>query len=308
MVKAREILEAQLCDSCQLERATAYCEMDCAFLCDHCDGVFHDNDTQARSHVRICTTAGVLEAYSGPRKQQKRTIQHSLSGESLFSSVESLSSEVGICREDNIEDMYLLDSSLFSKSVRSGRILTDTFEAFENLSPTDSLVPEYSSGDDDVCRLFLRDEESSSQESSAVSNVVGGSTNFRKRSFSSVTIPWSGDSMSSEEQTIISDISESTKDIQSPEPSFVLNNSKGKEQPEEEEEEACMKTKTERRRMALERFRQKRSNRCYQKKIRYECRKKLADVRPRIRGRFVKKEEFQALCLETGDATVPNVY
>ncbi|EME26854.1 hypothetical protein Gasu2_66630 [Galdieria sulphuraria] len=307
MVKAREILEAQLCDSCQLERATAYCEMDCAFLCDHCDAVFHDNDTQARSHVRICTTAGVLEAYSGPRKQQKRNIQHTSFGERCFP-FESFSLEPSTCGEENLSDLYLLDSTLFSKNVRSGRNQANSLEALEKLSPTDSLVPEYSSGVDDVCRLFLRDEESSPQTSSEVSNCHNDALEFRKKSHSRVTLPSSVDSMCSEEQTLISDISDSTRDIESPEPSFILDDRKRREEEEEEEAEACTEAKTERRRIALERFRQKRSNRCYQKKIRYECRKRLADVRPRIRGRFVKKEEFQALCLETGDATVPNVY
>ncbi|KAL5569204.1 hypothetical protein UlMin_025779 [Ulmus minor] len=40
---------------------------------------------------------------------------------------------------------------------------------------------------------------------------------------------------------------------------------------------------------ALKRFRQKRQERCFEKKVRYQSRKKLAEQRPRIRGQFVPK-------------------
>lgn len=59
----------------------------------------------------------------------------------------------------------------------------------------------------------------------------------------------------------------------------------------------CSATKnTEHRRKlrleALQRFRNKRANRSFTKKVRYECRKQLADSRPRVKGRFVKKSEM----------------
>lgn len=40
---------------------------------------------------------------------------------------------------------------------------------------------------------------------------------------------------------------------------------------------------------ALTKFRQKRKERCFDKKVRYHSRKKLADQRPRVRGQFVKQ-------------------
>jgi hypothetical protein len=46
------------------------------------------------------------------------------------------------------------------------------------------------------------------------------------------------------------------------------------------------------RKEALARFRSKRASRNFQKKIRYNCRKMLADSRPRVKGRFVKKSEM----------------
>lgn len=48
-------------------------------------------------------------------------------------------------------------------------------------------------------------------------------------------------------------------------------------------------TKLDRREAALMKFRQKRKERCFDKKIRYVNRKKLAERRPRVRGQFVRK-------------------
>ncbi|GMH01366.1 hypothetical protein Nepgr_003205 [Nepenthes gracilis] len=48
-------------------------------------------------------------------------------------------------------------------------------------------------------------------------------------------------------------------------------------------------SKVDRREAALIKFRQKRKERCFDKKIRYANRKKLAERRPRVRGQFVRK-------------------
>ncbi|KAM7269771.1 hypothetical protein ACFE04_025268 [Oxalis oulophora] len=48
-------------------------------------------------------------------------------------------------------------------------------------------------------------------------------------------------------------------------------------------------TKVDRREAALMKFRQKRKERCFEKKIRYVNRKRLAERRPRVRGQFVRK-------------------
>uniref|UniRef100_A0A7N0U1Q6 CCT domain-containing protein n=1 Tax=Kalanchoe fedtschenkoi TaxID=63787 RepID=A0A7N0U1Q6_KALFE len=47
----------------------------------------------------------------------------------------------------------------------------------------------------------------------------------------------------------------------------------------------------EQRRMSIDKYRAKRSLRNFNKTIKYECRKTLADNRPRIRGRFKRNEE-----------------
>ncbi|KAL3518281.1 hypothetical protein ACH5RR_020870 [Cinchona calisaya] len=45
----------------------------------------------------------------------------------------------------------------------------------------------------------------------------------------------------------------------------------------------------------IERYRSKRNLRNFNKKIKYECRKTLADSRPRIRGRFARNDEIEKI-------------
>ncbi|KAF5450515.1 hypothetical protein F2P56_030857 [Juglans regia] len=54
---------------------------------------------------------------------------------------------------------------------------------------------------------------------------------------------------------------------------------------------------------ALTKFRLKRKERCYEKKVRYESRKKLAEQRPRVKGQFVRQVHMDPSHLETdGDS------
>ncbi|KAA8543970.1 hypothetical protein F0562_021853 [Nyssa sinensis] len=46
----------------------------------------------------------------------------------------------------------------------------------------------------------------------------------------------------------------------------------------------------------IERYRSKRNQRNFNKKIKYACRKTLADSRPRIRGRFARNDEIEKSC------------
>lgn len=48
----------------------------------------------------------------------------------------------------------------------------------------------------------------------------------------------------------------------------------------------------EARRLRIARFHAKRKMRIWRKRIKYDCRKKLADSRPRIKGRFVKRSDM----------------
>ncbi|CAO2039694.1 unnamed protein product [Urochloa humidicola] len=63
-------------------------------------------------------------------------------------------------------------------------------------------------------------------------------------------------------------------------------------------EETC--SRSERRAAALAKFRQKRKERCFDKKVRYVNRKKLAETRPRVRGQFVSQSSNTDI-ISTGD-------
>ncbi|KAI0566253.1 CCT domain containing protein [Gracilaria domingensis] len=64
---------------------------------------------------------------------------------------------------------------------------------------------------------------------------------------------------------------------------------------DEEEHQKALERRRKRRKEALERFRSKRANRSFAKRVRYECRKQLADSRPRVKGRFVRKVEMHCI-------------
>ncbi|XP_074569112.1 uncharacterized protein LOC141825626 isoform X2 [Curcuma longa] len=68
----------------------------------------------------------------------------------------------------------------------------------------------------------------------------------------------------------------------------------------------------EERKERIERYRSKRSQRNFHKKITYSCRKTLADSRPRVKGWFTRKEEMgieiETEKAETATANIVNLY
>mmetsp|Transcript_2036 Transcript_2036/g.6109 ORF Transcript_2036/g.6109 Transcript_2036/m.6109 type:complete len:347 (-) Transcript_2036:1857-2897(-) len=68
----------------------------------------------------------------------------------------------------------------------------------------------------------------------------------------------------------------------------------------------------EARKARIARFHAKRAKRVWRKRIKYDCRKKLADSRPRIKGRFVRREDMEEMMkdkkpLEAAVTTAPKV-
>jgi hypothetical protein len=57
---------------------------------------------------------------------------------------------------------------------------------------------------------------------------------------------------------------------------------------------------------ALHKYKQKRKNLCFTKKIRYESRKQLAQARPRVKGQFVRMAPTAAApALDLDDSSLP---
>ncbi|KAF7048589.1 hypothetical protein CFC21_057321 [Triticum aestivum] len=63
----------------------------------------------------------------------------------------------------------------------------------------------------------------------------------------------------------------------------------------------------EERRERIEKYRTKRNQRNFQKKITYACRKTLADSRPRVKGRFARNVDDDAAADQPEDATTAAV-
>ncbi|KAJ1390800.1 Signal transduction response regulator, receiver domain [Sesbania bispinosa] len=57
---------------------------------------------------------------------------------------------------------------------------------------------------------------------------------------------------------------------------------------------------TSQRQAALTKFRLKRKDRCYEKKVRYESRKRLAEQRPRVKGQFVRQVHNEQAVADAG--------
>eukprot|EP00249_Psilotum_nudum_P018298 c26733_g3_i2 orf=325-2886(-) len=58
---------------------------------------------------------------------------------------------------------------------------------------------------------------------------------------------------------------------------------------------ATSENRVARREAALTKFRQKREQRCFEKKVRYQSRKRLAEQRPRVRGQFVRQSVVETI-------------
>lgn len=58
------------------------------------------------------------------------------------------------------------------------------------------------------------------------------------------------------------------------------------------------------RRLRLERYREKRATRNYNRRVKYDCRKVIADKRRRVQGRFVKREEELALVARQDETAI----
>ena len=57
----------------------------------------------------------------------------------------------------------------------------------------------------------------------------------------------------------------------------------------------------EERKKRVAKFHLKRKMRVWRKRIKYDCRKKLADSRPRIKGRFVRRSDVESDSIDDAD-------
>lgn len=287
----------RVCEMCTTSPAVLYCEADTCYLCRSCDEEVHHANRLARRHVRRPIVSADNE-------------QDSASSDLLVPDVAIDPPSRTVTSADDLEDMLGIDSSYaefddfdgapFCKMPPLSPLEADDafleaqapgLKGLDNEDTTwDALIPaEFEHVVPDV--LDMSGHASSKpapvvvkNEAVAVSNaklvsrvaakpcaIVAATAKADGQSTSSVTASLT-DSPTTE-------VTSFAYDTPVPLPTV----------------EDLVKTAEQRRQIrqeALARFRSKRANRSFQKKIRYNCRKMLADSRPRVKGRFVKKSEM----------------
>jgi pseudo-response regulator 7 len=127
----------------------------------------------------------------------------------------------------------------------------------------------------------------SSGNQSGANNTSGGGSNFGSNGRSSAT-PGSGATTETGNGTGASGTGAEAGQQNAPHAPGTTENG-GNEMAVDGVEEV---DKSARREAALNKFRQKRKERNFEKKVRYQSRKRLAEQRPRIRGQFVRQATF----------------
>ncbi|EME28741.1 hypothetical protein Gasu2_14670 [Galdieria sulphuraria] len=65
-MKASQVLASQLCELCQSANSSIYCEEDDVFCCDQCDVEYHTSTADKECHLRISFLCERLSAFRGP--------------------------------------------------------------------------------------------------------------------------------------------------------------------------------------------------------------------------------------------------
>lgn len=321
----------ELCPEGTAEVATVYCPADSCFLCTTCDEEVHSANRLARRHVRrpvvaddICDGSSINDDSEVALVPDVSKLEEDNVSDPNTSSDEilllSLPSQAPVSFEDAAGYDFDFDGGLGSKMPALSSIDDDTlFSGAKTLGKSfygdiswESVVPEnIEHVVPDVSAtpglgFFKRDV----MEFDAPLKVVSASTGCTsavdlKSSKEKVRISVVGrpgaviktDDEILKKESTMSSCSQGSSIIGHKRPREEVEGdtsteSEQKTDAEKDEAERSAEQRKKRRMEALARFRSKRANRSFTKKVRYECRKQLADSRPRVKGRFVRKIEM----------------
>lgn len=294
--------------------ATIFCPADACFLCASCDEAVHSANRLARRHLRRPVAEDDAADGSSINDESDLALVPDVSP---LSSSDANSHILPLSYEDAAEFDFCDFENLGPKMPALCAIDDDTMFAdpkalekpfYPDMS-WESVVPdsiEHVVPDVSEPRPFAFLKREPSEVDVLAPKVVSVMPSTCKDKVRATTVVSRVAKALKKEEEIIAkmdpELSSSSSDR-----TTVLGKRKACEEPGEESESVKTDAEAEaekdleaknaearkkRRMEALARFRSKRANRSFTKRVRYECRKQLADSRPRVKGRFVRKIEM----------------
>jgi zinc finger protein CONSTANS len=254
-----------VCDLCFRVAAVTFCKNDSAFLCVECDKAIHLNNPLAARHEVVPAAVAFREQCAGckghpsPVENVDQSAAHSETGINIVSSPE----EGVACSFDDftVPDEVSLDNR--DETVPNVKVAESQANKGLEAKGLDALELDNSWLD----RLDMCFDFSDMMGDDNVVPCLSSDSDFMKMS-----------------ESIETKLPLIQRRI--PEPHIV---------PSEDHATAsksfCGLTREQR----VMRYREKRKRRTFEKTIRYASRKAYAEVRPRIKGRFAKREEMEAV-------------
>lgn len=310
--------------------ASVYCPADACFLCPSCDDEVHSANRLARRHVRRSVAAedggdgssinDDSEAALVPdvsKLDNHHASDPSSSDEML---IMDLPSVVPVSFEDAAEYDFdfgaglggkmpalcaIDDDTLFSEAKGLGKNF-DGDISWESMVPSENVehvVPDVSAAPG--MAFFKREPEldappkvvSVSTAASSAGELKNGNDKIRISVVGRPAVVKADDEVVVKKESTMSSSSKGSsitgnKRVREEADEETSAEAGDKAEAEKDESQRAADQRKKRRLEALARFRSKRANRSFTKKVRYECRKQLADSRPRVKGRFVRKIEM----------------
>lgn len=294
----------EMCTSSPPAPAVVYCDADRCFLCATCDEEVHQANRLAQRHIRRpAASVNPEQLFDSSDVLVPDVSDHTIHNhdDSDLSYIEKEPKDLGYTDFDEFEGVVFAkmpaltsadaDSSFFSVVPSSSLKDFETDELgwgsdvpsdFEHVVPDiEALSLPFKQPGKKAAGKDANLSESLLDMDAEVPVVRAESSSHETRASmsDSTEVPSMSELTSPTVDSGVEELSETEK-------------SAGEEESSEASEAKSAEQRRQLRKEALARFRSKRANRSFEKRIRYNCRKMLADSRPRVKGRFVRKADM----------------